>query len=128
MKTHYAVTLSMLAGIGIGAGAVQTLRAQAKPPAYIVAEIDVSNEEPYLKEYVPLAVKALQDSGAKYLARGGKTVVIDGAPPTKRVVVAQYESIDKAQAAYSSAAYKEARKIGEKYAKFRIFAVEGLAQ
>ncbi len=127
MKTHYAVTLSMLVGIGIGAGAVQTLRAQAKPPAYIVAEIDVTNEEPYLKEYVPLAVKALQDSGAKYLARGGKTAVIDGAAP-KRVVVAQYESIDKAQAAYSSAAYKEARKIGEKYAKFRIFAVEGLAQ
>ena len=126
MKTSYKMALAMLAGIGIGAGAVQTLRAQAKPPAYIVAEIDVSNDEAYQKEYVPLAVKALQDVGAKYLARGGKTASIDGAPP-KRIVVATYESLDKAQAAYNSAAYKEARKIGEKYAKFRIYAVEGLA-
>ena len=126
MKTHYTVGLAMLAGIGIGAVAVQTLHAQAKPPAYVVAEIDVSNEELYLKEYAPVAVKALQDTGAKYLARGGRIAVIDGAPP-KRIVVATYESLDKAEAAYSSAAYKEARKIGEKYAKFRIFAVEGLA-
>ena len=124
MKTSYRMAIAVLAGIG--AGAVETLRAQAKPPAYIVAEIDVSNQEPYQKEYVPLAVKALEASGAKYLARGGKTAVIDGDPP-KRVVIATYESLDKAQAAYSSAAYKDARKIGEKYAKFRIFAIEGLA-
>lgn len=126
MRTSYKMALAMLAGIGVGVGAVETLRAQAKPPAYIVAEIEVSDDAAYQKEYVPLAVKALQDSGAKYLARGGKTVAIDGAPP-KRIVVATYESLDKAQAAYNSAAYKEARKIGEKYAKFRIFAVEGLA-
>lgn len=126
MRTSYRMTLAVLAGIGIGAGTVHTLRAQAKPPAYIVAEIEVTNQEPYLKEYVPLAVKALEASGAKYLARGGKTAVIDGDAP-KRIVIATYESLDKAQAAYSSPAYKEARKVGEKYAKFRIFAIEGLA-
>jgi hypothetical protein len=32
---------------------------------------------------------------------------------------------DPAQAIYNSTAYREARKIGEKYARFRTFAVEG---
>jgi len=36
MKTQYTVALSMLAGIGLGAVAVQGLHAQAKPPAYLV--------------------------------------------------------------------------------------------
>ena len=34
MKTYYTVGLSMVVGIGIGAVAVQTLHAQAKPPVY----------------------------------------------------------------------------------------------
>ena len=44
------------------------------------------------------------------------------------MVVHQWENIDKAQAAFTSAAFKEYRKIGDKYAKFRVFAVEGVAQ
>jgi len=40
MKTQYTVALSMLAGIGLGAVAVQGLHAQAKPPAYLVIEIN----------------------------------------------------------------------------------------
>jgi len=34
--------------------------------------------------------------------------------------------MEAAKAAYSLPAYKEARKIGDKYAKFRIVAVEGV--
>jgi hypothetical protein len=37
----------MLAGIGVGAVAVQTLHAQAKPPVYVVSEIDVTNVDAY---------------------------------------------------------------------------------
>jgi uncharacterized protein (DUF1330 family) len=37
-----------------------------------------------------------------------------------------FENLDKAQAAFNSAAYAEALMYGEKYAKFRIYAVEGL--
>ena len=126
MRTHYAVTLSLLAGIAVGATAVQKLNAQAKPKGYAVVEIDVSNEDPYMKEYAPTAGKALTDAGGKYLARGGKVVGIDGDAPKKRVVIIEYENLEKAQAAFASAPYRENRKIGDKYAKFRIFAIEGV--
>jgi uncharacterized protein (DUF1330 family) len=128
MKTRYTVALSILAGVAVGAAAVQALHAQAKPPAYVVAEIDVTNAEPYDKEYVPPAAKAITDAGGKYVVRGGRTVAIFGQPPQPRIAVMVFESMEKANAAFESSAYKEAKKIGDKYAKFRVYAVEGLLQ
>jgi uncharacterized protein (DUF1330 family) len=72
--------------------------------------------------------KSLTDGGIKFLARGGKTASIEGAPPKARTVIAVFDSFEKAQAAYTSPAYMEARKIGDKYATFRIWAAEGLPQ
>src|SRR4051794_28429639 len=125
MKTHHTVALSLLAGAALGATAIQGLRAQAKPIAYVVAEIDVTNQEGYVKEYLPPSSKALLDAGAKYLARGSKTIAIKGEAP-KRIVLFSFENLEKAEAAYRSQAFLEAVKVGEKYARFRIFPVEGL--
>ncbi len=38
MKMHHVIGLSMLAGIALGAAAMQGLHAQAKPPVYTVAD------------------------------------------------------------------------------------------
>jgi uncharacterized protein (DUF1330 family) len=128
MKTRYTIALSIWAGVAVGAAAVQALHAQAKPPAYVVAEIDVMNLEPFDKEYVPPAAKAITDGGGKYIVRGGRTVAFYGEPPDPRIAVMVFESMEKAQAAFNSSAYKEAKKVGDKYAKFRVYAVEGLSE
>lgn len=128
METRIKIALGVLAGFGLGAVAVQTLHAQAKPPAYVISEIEVTNADAYAKEYVPLATKALAESGQRRLASGGRTIALAGTPPASRVVVSVFDSLEKAQAAYTSAAYLDARKIGDQYGKLRIFAVEGLAQ
>jgi uncharacterized protein (DUF1330 family) len=126
MKTQYAVALALLTGVGLGAAAVQGLHAQAKPPAYVIAEIDVTNQEGYAKEYLPAGSKAVLDGGAKYLARGTRTAAFKGEPP-KRIVLLTFENFEKAQATFASPAFMEAATIGEKYAKFRIYAVEGVS-
>jgi len=128
MKTRYIIALSISGGVVVGAAAVQALHAQTKPPAYVVAEIDVMNPDPYDKEYVPPAAKAIADGGGKYLVRGGKTVAFYGEPPKSRIAVMIFASLEKAQAAFNSSAFKEAKKVGDKYAKFRVYAVEGVAQ
>jgi uncharacterized protein (DUF1330 family) len=128
MKTRYTVASSILAGVALGAAAVQALHAQAKPIAYVVAEIDVTNPEPYEKEYVPIAAKAITDGGGKYLVRGGETAAMYGEPPKPRIAVMAFESMEKALAAFNSSAYQEAKKVGDKYANFRIYAVEGVSQ
>ena len=60
MKSNYKVAVAMLAGVALGTFVVQGLHAQAKPPIFVVAEIDVSNLDAYLKEYVPLAQPAIK--------------------------------------------------------------------
>ena len=110
MKTHYTIALSICAGVAIGAAAVQALHAQAKPPAYVIAEIDVINPGPYDKEYVPPAAKAIADGGGKYVVRGGDTAAFFGEPPKPRIAVMVFESMEKARAAFDSSAYREAKK------------------
>jgi uncharacterized protein (DUF1330 family) len=127
MKTRYAVALSLLAGIALGAAAVQGLHAQTKPPAYVVAEIDVTNPGSYDKDYVPGAIKAITDGGGKYIVRGGATTSFFGEPPKPRIAIMVFDSMDKAVAAFNSPGYKEAKKEGDKYATFRVYAVEGMA-
>jgi uncharacterized protein (DUF1330 family) len=127
MKTKYVFALAMIASFALGAIAVQGLHAQAKPPAFNIAEITVTNEDGYIKEYVPPVTKSIQESGGKFIVRGGKTISVVGTPPASRVVVIQFESLDKAQAWINSPAYKAAQAIGEKYATFRAYQVEGAA-
>jgi uncharacterized protein (DUF1330 family) len=126
MKTNYKLALALFAGVAIGAAAVQGLHAQSKPIAFTVSEIDVTNPEAFAKEFVPLARKALSENGPGYkiVAAGGKTVSIEGAAPKGRIVINSFENIDAAVAAYNSPAYKEARKIGDKYATWRIYTTE----
>ena len=127
MKTIHVVAMSMVASFALGALAVQGLHAQAKPPAFNIAEITVTNDEGYTKEYVPPILKSIQDSGGKFIVRGGKTLSVFGAPPAPRITVIQFESLDKAQAWINSPAYKVAQAIGDKYATFRVYQVEGTA-
>ena len=128
MRSYLTIALVALGSFILGAVAEQGLHAQGKSPAYVISEIDVTDQAAYASEYVPLANKALADSGQKRLASGGRTVSLAGAPPASRVVVSAFTSIEVAQAAYTSPAYLEARKIGDRYGKLRIFAVESLPQ
>jgi uncharacterized protein (DUF1330 family) len=127
MKSNYKVAVAMLAGVALGAFVVQGLHAQGKPPIYVVAEIDVSNLDAYLKEYVPVAQAAIKAAGGRILAVGQNITLIEGTPP-KRASIQQWESAEHYNAYRKSAAFVDARKIGEKYAKFRTFAIEGMPQ
>jgi uncharacterized protein (DUF1330 family) len=127
VNRHITVGLAMFASAALGAAAVQTLHAQAKPPAYNIAEITINDQDGYNKEYLPLITKAITDAGGKFIVRGGKTISYEGAAPAPRVIVVQFESLDKLQALYNSAPYKDAIAVGDKYATQRIFGVEGVS-
>ena len=131
MKVHYVVAASLLAGIVIGSVAVQSLHAQAKPPVYLISEIDVTDPENYGKEFAPKAQATVRNAGARFVVIGGTAgagakpiVPLEGTPP-KRVTVQAWESMDALKSWYEGADYQAALKIGRQYAKFRRYAVEG---
>ncbi len=125
MKTQYTAALAMLAGFGLGAIAVHGLHAQARPPAYTIAEIEVTDPAGYQK-YIEGTTPAVPAAGGRFIARGGKTFVVNGAPP-KRIAVIQWESYEKAQAFFDSEAYKKLIPIRDKSSNFREFVIEGVA-
>jgi uncharacterized protein (DUF1330 family) len=128
VKAQFKIGFAVTAGFGLGAVTVDRLHAQAGPPAYVVSEINVTNPDAYAREYVPLANKALAESGQTRLSQGGRTVSLSGPLPASRIVLSRFASLEQAQAAYTSPAYLEARKVGDRYGTLRIFAVEGLRQ
>ena len=133
MRSNYKIAVAVTAGVAIGALAVQGLHAQAKPPVYFVAEIDVTNPDAYAKEYAPKAQAIIKAAGGRFLAIGGSAATtgtvttFDGDAP-KRVVVQVWDSMEKIRAWRANPEYVELRKVGEKYAKFRSFAVDGLQE
>ncbi|MBV8793823.1 MAG: DUF1330 domain-containing protein [Hyphomicrobiales bacterium] len=128
MKTQFSTVLTLLAGCAIGAAAVQGLHAAGGPPVYVISEIGISDLDAYQKEYLPLAQASIKASGGRLIAAGQNIVVFEGPSPGTRVAINRFDSIGAAQAWRNSASFKEARKVGDKYAKFRAYAVEGLPQ
>jgi len=127
MKTLSPTTISILAGIAVGASAVQCLYAGVKPPAYVVTEADVTNLDAYTKDYLPLVRKAFVAGGGRYLVRNGKAIAFEGDRP-KRIAILQFDNLDRAEAALTSGAFKDARAVGQQHATFRTFAIEGVLQ
>jgi uncharacterized protein (DUF1330 family) len=128
MRTRTTVALAVITGFGLGAVTTEGLRAQAKPPIYVIGEIDVHNVEAYTKEYAPRAQALIKKHGGRFLAAGQKVTSLEGAPPKPRVAVQVWDSMEKIKVWRDDPEYWEARKIGNQYATFRIFAVEGLPQ
>jgi uncharacterized protein (DUF1330 family) len=126
MKLLVSIVLAAFSGVCIGATGVEVLKAQAKPPVYAIGEIDVRDPDGYAKEYVPLARSTIKAHGGQYLA-AGSAVGIDGEPP-KRLVILKWDSIDQLKDWRYSPEYMKARAIGEKYATYRVMAIEGLPQ
>jgi uncharacterized protein (DUF1330 family) len=124
MKTGIAV----LIGVGIGAVSMQALRAQVKPLAYVIAEVTVKDQDPYTKEFLPARAKAIHDAGGTYIVRGGESKAVAGEPPAGRVIVVQFENMEKLVAFTQSAGFKDSEAIGEKYANLRIYGVEGVTR
>jgi uncharacterized protein (DUF1330 family) len=133
MGPRIAVAAAMLVSMGAGASVVQGLHAQANRPAYFIGEIDVTNPEGYAKQYLPKAREIIKAHGGQLVAAGGaagtgnQVIPVDGEAP-KRVVIYRYPSVGAVHAWRNDPAYEEIRKIGEKYAKYRTFAVEGISQ
>ena len=127
MRTRFTVAVSMLAGAALGGAAIQALQAQAKPPVYMVAINEVSDQEGYAREYVSPAQKSVKDHGGEYVAAGPGTQ-LTGNLPHGPVVILRWESMEALQAWRNSPEFQAALKIGEKYAKFNIVAVNGVRQ
>src|SRR5277367_1876239 len=98
MNRIIVLGVGLLAGIAIGAGAVNGLNAQGKGPgAYAVVDISEINDPATFKTLLPKAAAANDQFGGKFVVRTENIVALDG-PPPKRYIVLAFNSMDKAKA------------------------------
>ena len=130
MNARCRIGLIVLTCTAVGAFGSEVLHGQSRPPAYLIGQIDVTDPDGYAREYLPKAREIIKAHGGKLVAAAGaaatgsQVVAVDGNPP-KRVVIYMYPSIEALQAWRNDPAYVQVRAIGEKYATYRTFAVEG---
>jgi uncharacterized protein (DUF1330 family) len=93
--------------------------------AYLIVEIEVLDPEGF-EEYKKLAGATLESHGGKYIVRGGKTEVLEGDWQPKRIVVLQFESMDRAKEWLNCEEYREPRKMRHRTAKTNMILVEGM--
>ena len=131
--SRIGIALGMLASAALGGFTVDRLHAQAQPAVYFVGEIDVTDPEGYASDYLPKAREIIKAHGGRLIAAAGaagsgsQVIAVDGEAP-RRVVIYLYPSVDAVRAWRNDPAYEQVRKIGERYATYRTFAVEGLPQ
>ncbi len=87
--------------------------------------MNVTKPEPY-EEYKKRTPAALAKYGGKFLARGGRTEVLEGEEPYARAVVIEFPNMEQAIACYRSSEYQEAKGFRDGAADARIVVVEGV--
>ena len=93
--------------------------------AYILARVEVTDWDRY-KEYVKETPKAIKKYGGKFIVRGGKMVTLEGPEETRRLVLIEFPSLEKAKEFYYSQEYQEAKKIREGAALGQFLALDGV--
>ena len=125
MKIRHGALL-LATGMGLGLLTSGILQAQNPPPAFTIAEIQVTDPEAF-KEYANATGKGVPAAGGRFIVRSGKSFVISGEPP-KNIAVIQWDSLEKARTYFESAEYKKLAEVRDKASKFRAFTIEGAAQ
>lgn len=124
MKSHHKIAAAIIGSFVLGVGAASILHAQTKAPGYVIAEIDVKDQDGYTKDFQPKALANIKEFGGKYIG-GGKAIGFIGAPPANRLVLLQFPDMDTVKA-FEEKEGRNANEVGSKYASFRVIGVEGV--
>jgi uncharacterized protein (DUF1330 family) len=93
--------------------------------AYLISTIDVHDPVGY-EEYKALVPPLLAKYGGKFVVRGGATEYKEGDWRPKRIVVVEFESMDRARAFYSSPEYERAKHVRQRTSAGSVLFVEGV--
>ena len=93
------------------------------PKADWIARVDVRDPETY-KKYVETGRPAYLRYGAKFLARGGRTEVLEGDARARNVVI-EFASMEDALACYNSPEYQRLVEMRKPHGESDLVIIEG---
>jgi uncharacterized protein (DUF1330 family) len=118
---------AMLGIAALAAPLPQHVHAQTTPattgPAIYVSEFEVTDPAG-MKPYSARVEASFATFGGRYIVRGGAVVSQEGAP-SKRIVMIEFPSMERALAWYDSPTYAELKPIRHRAATSRVYTVQG---
>jgi uncharacterized protein (DUF1330 family) len=129
MKRAFGMVLAGLAGIVMGAGGMDALRAAtAEAPAFLIGNIQAVNDPAIYRQYQQAVLATHEPFGGHFLVRGAHAVVLDtSAQPPGTIVVLAFPNMKALRGWWNSPAYAALRPLREKATRGQLYAVEGVA-
>jgi uncharacterized protein (DUF1330 family) len=93
--------------------------------AYVIFDVDIRDPARY-QEFMAGVKPALEQVGAKYLARGGAHKVYEGDWEPRRIVLLEFPSVDAWEAFYNGPIYQGLKGIRDQCSSARLVSVVGL--
>lgn len=94
-------------------------------PAYVIFDVEIRDPARY-QEFMAAVKPALEEAGARYLARGGVHKVHEGDWEPRRVVLLQFPSVEAWEAFYHGPTYQGLKGIRDECSSARLVSVNGL--
>ena len=79
-----------------------------QPKGYIFVEIEITDMEGYKTHYMTRSTPAVAKYGGRFIVRGGDITVHNGDLTNRRMVIAEFDSYERALEFYQSPDYTEA--------------------
>jgi uncharacterized protein (DUF1330 family) len=129
IETYVIAAGAAIFGAAVGTAAAAGRQTPGAPKAYIVTEVDVTGDAAvFQRDYAAHAAATTVPFGGRYLARGGRTVSLEGDPPKGRIVISVFDSVEQARAWRNSPEYVNIAAVRLREATSRQYIVEGLPE
>ena len=93
--------------------------------AYVIVDITIQDPDGYAR-YKEMATDTVGLYGGRYIARGGRTEILEGDWTPTRVVILEFDSVDRARQWLESPEYRDARQLRHATARTNMIVVEGV--
>lgn len=95
-------------------------------PAYLIANVEIKDFEK-IKDYMAATPAALKKYSGRFLIRGGAIAVMEGNWEPKRLVVVEFDTLEKAQEFYHSKDYEPLIALRKAAAHTDLILVDGIS-
>ncbi len=93
--------------------------------AYVIAHIEIHDPERYVK-YTKLVPATVAQYGGRFIARVGRAEVLEGDEPLPpRLVIIQFDSMERAREWWASEEYRAAKELRQATSTGTLFLIEG---
>ncbi|HXH08687.1 MAG TPA: DUF1330 domain-containing protein [Alphaproteobacteria bacterium] len=92
---------------------------------YVIAEVDITDPQGF-EQYRNMVPATIEAYGGRFVVRGGKTETLEGQWQPKRLVIIQFDSVERAKQWWASEEYRDAKALRQRTAITNLVIAEGV--